>query len=43
MLKHINTYFGNAYVRYFFYWCKNLSCNNVITDETILFFVIYDL
>ena len=46
MLKWINTYFGNAYVRYFvfFFWCENLSCNNACTtDETTLFFVIYDL
>ena len=46
MLKNINTYFGNAYVRYFvfFSWCKNLLCNNACKiDDTTLFLVIYDL
>ena len=36
----------NTYVRYFvfFSWCKNMTCSNACnTDETTLFFVIYDL
>ena len=46
MLKKVNTYFGNAYVRYFvfFSWCENLSCNNACKiDDTTLFLVIYGL
>ena len=41
MRKQINVYFGNAYVRDFFFslW-ENMTCN---TDEITLFFVIYDL
>ena len=44
MLQWINTYFANASVRYFFLGAKIchviMSCT---TDETTLFFVIYDL
>ena len=42
MRKKINTYFGNAYVRYFrfFSWCENMTCNNACnTDEITLFFI----
>ena len=44
MFKCINAYFGNAYVRYFFFsWFENMTCNNACyTDELTLFFVIYD-
>ena len=48
MLKEMNTYFGNAYVRFFFFFfsfCENfnaiMSCNTYY--EITLFFVIYNL
>ena len=43
MLKQINTYFGNDYVRLFFLGAKIyhaiMSCN---TDKTILFFAMIE-
>ena len=47
MLKYINTYFGNAYIRFFFFFFLGAKICHVImlcnTDKTTLFFVIYDL
>ena len=44
LFKYINTYFGNAYVRYFvlFSWCKNFPCNNIKWNN-IVFCNLYDL
>ena len=48
MLKEMNTYFGNAYVRFFFFFFLFVKiCNAIMSCNTYyeisLFFVIYNL
>ena len=45
MLKQMNTYFGNASVRHFFFFGSKICYVTLSgnTNEATLFFVIYDL